>query len=119
MTDIEVIRGDDEIYDLAFTDADGDPVDLTGAGIVFTAKRRIQDEDADAVLQYDETNGITVTDALGGIAELEIAGDDTSVLEDKKVVLRYDLEVTLAAGTVRTPLLGKMIVRPDVTNGGP
>jgi hypothetical protein len=41
MSELVAIRGDTETYELALTDAAGDPYDLTGVDIWFTVKRRL------------------------------------------------------------------------------
>src|SRR3990167_866883 len=49
----EIIRRDDTDLELTFTDVDGNPIDLTGCTVFFTAKRRVKDVDDDAVISTE------------------------------------------------------------------
>lgn len=85
-------RGDTPIWELAVTDADGSPFDLTGCTLYFTAKLLITDADP-GLFQLTTGDGITVTDAAGGIATVQPARADTSGLtQDTKLFV--DVQVS-------------------------
>ena len=59
---LEVFRGTTARWKVAVTDEDGAPVDLTGATIYFTVRKRpsLSGDDTDAVLQKAVGDGIDV-----------------------------------------------------------
>jgi hypothetical protein len=114
ISDIEAVRGDGEIYLLTMTEDDA-PLDLTDAEMWMTAKRHIRDADADAIFQKTVGDGITITDAEGGLATVELIPGDTSDLAARTVRLVYDVQVKLVSGRIVTPLKGRLTVEPDVT----
>jgi hypothetical protein len=114
ISDIEAIRGDGETYLLTMTE-DDEPLNLTDADMWMTAKRHIRDADADAIFQKTVGDGITITNAEGGLATVELVPADTSELASRTVRLVYDVQVKLASGRIVTPLKGRLTVEPDVT----
>jgi hypothetical protein len=112
--DIEAIRGDTETYDLTLTDAAGDPVNLTGSTVWFTAKRRTSDPDEDAIITATQGEGLEVTNAAGGALTLTLAPADTEALESRLVRLEYDVQLKDGTGRITTPLRGKLYVHPDI-----
>lgn len=110
---LAAVRGDTETYELALTNGAG-ALDLTDADITFTVKRRLDDDDLDAVIQKTVGDGITITGATEGEATLVIDPVDTADLPSHAVRLYYDLQVTVD-GQTKTPLQGRLTVRPDVT----
>ena len=114
MTLLQVTRGDRHVFDLALTDGAGAPLDLTARSLRFTAKTRIADSDADAVLVKTIGDGIELVDADEGTATLTIEPDDTSDIDLPRTLI-WDLQVEDGAGDVRTPLRGKLAIVRDVT----
>jgi hypothetical protein len=112
--DIEARRGDTETYDLAITDRAGDPVNLTGSTVWFTAKRHTSDADDDAIITATQGDGLEITNAAQGELTLTLQPDDTSGLEDRLVRLEYDVQLKDGTGRITTPLTGKLYVHPDV-----
>lgn len=106
-------RGDDVTLDVIATDQ-GAPVDLTGAGVWWTAKRRHLDADDDAVIRKTVGAGITVTNPAGGLATVDLVPADTAGLGNS-VALWWDLQVKDGAGKVRTLAAGRLVVNADVT----
>lgn len=111
---IGATRGDSERYLLTLTE-DGAPLNLTGAEIWMTAKRDVGALDADAVFQKSVGAGITITNAVGGLATVDLVPADTSDLPAATTWLVYDVQVKLADGRILTPLTGALAVEPDVT----
>lgn len=105
---LEMVRGDTVTLDVALTDGDGNPLDLTDLGLTFTAVN------ASMTITKTLDDGITLTDDVGGLATVELVPDDTSDLEDR-VVLAWDLQVSDDDGHVHTPLMGSLIVETDVS----
>lgn len=115
MTDLSMIRGDTAEFDLVFTDADGDPLDLTGMDIAFVAKRYYTDPDTDAVIVKSLGDGIEVAAPASGAAVLTLEPADTSGLDDRVRRLRYDVEL-MDGPDVRTPIQGVLVVAPDIAH---
>ena len=113
MSVIELVRGDTPTYDLELRSGD-EALDLSGMDITFTAKRRYTDTDEDAVIRHTLDDGITVVDAETGTATVRFDAADTADLDDLPTLV-WDVQVEDAAGTVLTPLRGKLSVVRDVT----
>ena len=108
---LTMYRGNTMVFDFAIT-VGGNPVDLTDAGLWFTAKT--SPTSTAAVFQKTLGQGITVTDPASGIGLIQLAPSDTSGLASRQAQLYFDLEVELA-GTVHTVAAGRLVVEPDVT----
>ncbi len=110
-----VLRGDTKIFtvNIASKEDPKIPTDLTGAVIAFTAKKRREDLDVDAVISLSVGSGITITDASGGQFQVKIPAATTNVLEIRRYF--YDIQIDLASGDRETPLLGMLDVRGDIT----
>lgn len=101
-----VVRGDSQTFELTFTDDDGDPLDLTDGAVVMTVEELFTKSVGD---------GITVSAPLTGVATVAVAPADTADCPDYRQGYRYDVQVTLASGVVKTPIRGRFVVLPDVT----
>lgn len=85
-TTIQLTRGDSAEFDIAVTDASGNPYELQdGDEIKFTVKRSVYDKNA--LIQKTGSR-------------IRINPEDTAELSYKKYV--YDVQVTMADGTVDT-----------------
>jgi hypothetical protein len=104
--DLSVIRGDSVTLTATLVDSLGAAYDLTGADLTFTV---------DGLFEKSLGAGITVADPLDGVAEIAVDPDDTDGAPNTRYAYRYDLQVTLADASVKTPLRGLFIVVPDVT----
>ena len=120
MTRLSMFRGDDESFDVAVVEADGTtPVNLSGATLRFTAKQKINDLDASAVIELSTDEGtITVTDATHGLARLDVPAAQTDLLT-RDLRLVWDLQITDIFSKVRTVATGHLIVRRDITRTVP
>lgn len=112
-------RGDTAAWDFTVTEPDGTAVDLTGAsGIRFTAKDRASDADADAVITRTVGDGVTVTNAAGGIVRVQLEAADTSALS-APLSLVYDLQLADASGGIYTVAAGRLEIKPDISRTAP
>lgn len=110
----EMWRGDTEVFDAAIT-VGGSPVNITGCSLTFTAKRSLQDSDADAVFQITTTGGgIVITNGPGGLCEITIASADTSA-ETQAIRCYCDLQCVDTLGNVSTTATGTLTIKIDVT----
>lgn len=114
-TALEVIRGDDEILDLAFLNPSGGALNLTGVlGIWFTAKRSSYDPDSRAIIHKALNQGVTIVSNIGGTATVAIDAADTAGYEDD-ILLVWDAQIKDAAGKIRTAASGTLKITQDVT----
>ena len=60
-------------------------------------------------------DGIVVADPDSGVAVITINPADTEDASDWRRSYPYDIQVTFLDGTVITPILGRFVLRPDVT----
>lgn len=110
-----IVRGDSYELDIPVIEREtGDPLDITGTSFWFTAKRSLFDDDADAVIAKDMTDGIAIIDGPGGRARVFIEPADTDSLT-KRTVLRYDVQWKDADDAVYTIDAGDLVVELDVT----
>lgn len=105
MNDLTVVRGDTSNFQITITDSNGLAYDLTDASIWFTV---------DGLLEKTIGDGITVSTPASGVADVEISAGDTDAAPDRRTAYPYDVQVTLADGSVKTPVRGLFIVLPDV-----
>ena len=106
MNTITMTRGDTRTLTLTLTDAEAAPYDLTGASLRFTVGDLFDKSIGD---------GIVVADPDSGVAVITINPADTEDTSDRRHSHPYDLQVTFVDGTVITPILGRFVLRPDVT----
>ena len=120
-TRLEMRRGDTPIWDLAVLDDDGLPFNLTGWTIRMTAKRSIDDPDAQAVFQLSTSDGtITITNAPGGLAEMQPLRTSTSTLTvDTNCV--WDVQIARNGSPDETFTVenGVLSIARDVTRTAP
>ena len=116
MTDFTMTRGDSHVMTVSVLNSDGTAQDLTDVDLWFTAKRRHSDSDDRAILAYStDLDGIEITDAAAGLAEVTIEAGDTADLPGNRTVLVWDLQGVDGAGTVITLAQGKLRILADVT----
>lgn len=113
---LTLYRGDSDTLNVTATDK-GDPLDLTDTDLRFTAKRGLNDGDDDAIIVKTLADGITVTDALGGLASIAIDPEDTDGLANDAVLV-WDLQATQGE-TVRTLADGTLRITRDVSRTAP
>lgn len=109
MENLTIIRGDDINITLAFTDTDGDPVDLTGSTLFFTVKEKLSDVDDDAVIEKDVTSH---TNPTGGVTVLALTSTDTDINAGSYY---WDIQIKNEAGKIASSQKGLLKVLQDVT----
>jgi hypothetical protein len=109
-SEVPVKRGDTVVLNFAITD-EGVAADLTGISARFTVKRFIADADP-GLVQKTIGAGITITDVLGGLLEVELEPADTDYADEN---LLWDLQITTAGGQNFTVAEGVLQFSQDVT----
>lgn len=71
--------------DLAFTEADGTPLNITGGTVRFMMKANESDLDAAAIVSKQTGSGVTITDASLGTAEATITSTDLATIPQTKL----------------------------------
>ena len=113
-------RGDTPVWEITVTE-NGAPFDLTGYTIRMTAKRNMNDSDADAVFQLSTDAGtITITNAAGGIAQARPLRSDTSDLTtDVTVFVDVQIAEDGSPDVTYTVFNDTLLVQRDVTRTAP
>lgn len=89
-------EGDDVPFSVAFSDVNGNPIDITG----WTVSLTIAERDATPIIEKDVT---THDNATAGETSFDLAPNETSGLEGLK---KYDIQVKKSDGTVKTAVIG-------------
>lgn len=122
--DITIKRGNTLPITVTITDANGAPVDLTGATVYFTAKTAESDTDAtdnNAAITKDVTEHVDESGAASaedGISTIVLDADDTTI---NPANYYYDITVKYAAiggadPVVNTVVEGKLKIDGKPTN---
>lgn len=106
---LTVIRGDDATFELTFTDAEGNAIDLTGGTIFFTVKKKLDDDDDDAVIAKEIAS---FDNPATGVQDLELTNEETDVGVRS---YWYDVQFKDAAGKITSSSRGRFTVTNDVT----
>jgi hypothetical protein len=112
---LTMFRGDTAQFQIAVTDVDGHPVNLTGCSLWFTAK--IDPTSLDAAAQFQKktpSTGIAITDAANGIAVITMLAADTSSLTGDQT-LECDVQLKDGTGAIQTVARGQIKVLADIT----
>ncbi len=96
-------------------------VDITSwTAFRFTAKDRVGDADAAAILSETLADGgIVKTTAASGILDVTIAASDTSSLNYEEYELVADLQGVDGSSNVWTIWKGKVVIHPDASRTSP
>lgn len=114
MSTITIIRGDDQSFDVSIKNADATPVDLTGATVFFTVKKRTSDTDDEALISKDITSHTT---PASGLTNINLDNEDTEI--DPSPIgkpYKWDLQVKGADGSIYSTEAGDFVVLADVTS---
>lgn len=110
----EVIRGDTVILDLQLLDENNNPVDLSFAQVVFTAKSDINKPDSQADIQVITTHHISPSQ---GKTRIKIPPSQTNNLIPYQVYY-YDIQVSYSPDDIFTIYKGYFVCMPDITKRG-
>jgi len=105
---LSIKRGDSWSRTLYFQDGDGNPIDITGWTVFFTAKAKADDPDP-GVISRTITS---FTNPTAGEAGIALTSDDTN-----KVIGSYlfDIQVKTNLGQITTCLEGVLTITQDIT----
>lgn len=106
---IEIIRGDDEQFELTFTDINGDPIDLTDGTVFFTVKENLSDDDDEALITKEVTSFAAPET---GVARLVLRSSQTDIAEGRYF---YDIQFKDSTDMISSTIRDKFIVKKDVT----
>lgn len=111
-----IFRGDDRSITIAALQADGVTAqNITGWALWFTGKLAIADADVAAVFQRTVAGGgITITNAVGGLATVTLVPANTDSLT-QDTTLFCDLQGKDGSGKIYTLATGKLVVQAEVT----
>lgn len=112
-----VYRGDTvELPVWVATDREGNPIDLTGATVWFTAKRDLQTEDLDAgnIALSTAIGGVAIVNALTGEYQVTIPANATVALT-APAVFQWDVQVRTTEPQTLTVAQGTINIHLDVT----
>ncbi len=106
-------RGDTQAIDATIT-LSAVPANISGCSLKFTAKRSLQDTDANAVFQISTPTDIVITNGPGGLCTINIASADTAS-ETQAIRCYCDLQLVDTLGNVSTTATGTLFIKMDVT----
>jgi len=119
---IDHYRGDSKTLELAVTDANGEPVNITNAYVWFTVKKDVNDEDDAAVITKATANvdggadaQLLITSGSLGLADIYLVPADTEDLNPPDYDYHFDVQVKTAAGKVYTVARDSFRLLSDVT----
>lgn len=90
-------------------------IDLTGASVYFTIKRRINDSDAVAIYQKISPASLSILDPTMGLVKVVISATDSLVFPDWYYEYIYDMKIKDALNKTITTSCGTIGVYPAVT----
>ena len=85
------------------------PLDLTD--VTMLCQFRLN-RDAPVALQFTTDSGITITDAVNGVFQI-----DSCIIDVPVASYKYDIEMTFPNGSVYTYISGAMNVVTDISHG--
>jgi hypothetical protein len=94
---IILVKGTTKTLELTVTDLDDDPIDITGARVLFTVKEDFEDEFPLIQKTTDVVAEAVITKPQAGIAEFFLTPSDTQNLETEFDYI-YDVWVVQASG---------------------
>lgn len=106
--DHEMTQGDSLALDFGIVDADGDPIDLTGATIRWWMARSVY---ATPILQKSVGSGIAVISLPAGTFTVTLDPQDTA---DLVGAFYFELEIMDGSGNVSTARTGRISIVPGL-----
>lgn len=105
---ITVFRGDTPPLKVTFKTPDGVAINLTGTTVFFTAKKKMNDSDEDALISKTNTFHY---DAVNGITYFNLTTTDTATVG----ILYYDIQYKATDGKITTLVKDILEIKADVT----
>lgn len=106
-----MIRGDTRTITATFVDSSGDPIDLTGGTVFFTASSNNSPTDDTAAIV--EKNVTSFASPTSGVATITLNSDDTNDVTPGTYY--YDLQFVSSGGVVTSLAQDKLIIKADIT----
>ena len=110
-SNLEMYRGDDKTFNVTFTDADGNAINLTGATVFLTVKKKQTDPDTAAIIAKKVTSH---SQATAGITAVTVTHTDSNVAVGSYY---YDIQLVDSNTTVTTITTGAFTIKRDITIG--
>lgn len=111
VTNMEIIRRDDTIINLTFSNSDRTPINITGFTLIFNVKAKTSDPDSRSIIR----KVVTVhTLPLQGKTAIAITNTDSNVAEGQYY---YDFQLVSAGGSVQSTKRGAFEVIQDISIG--
>ena len=109
---LEIVRGDTEVFELAFTDEDDVIIDITGWTVYMTVKVSLfEADDTDAVISKTVTSHTSPT---LGQTEITFTSTETDNLTPGTLYY-YDIQIKTDDDMIKTIMKGQLNVLYDVT----
>lgn len=112
MSDLTLQHGTRRILDVAVTDDEGAAVDITDSAFYFTVKADWLAADSAALMSLTVGDGIEVTDAAGGLAEITVREADWAAIDNEPTRLIYGLTERDSSDRVWRLDTGTLLVTP-------
>jgi hypothetical protein len=110
---LQISRTDTSIFSVVLTNANGIPLNLTGATVYFVVKQHYSDLDSQAIINKNSgTGGVLITDVLNGKVQITVLPADTVGLSTGQSNLIYNVRVKDAGLNVFTVITGILQVSP-------
>jgi hypothetical protein len=110
-SDFEMFAGDTREIVFTVKDQDGIAVNLTSAVVLWKMAQSSWKIDLDAVVVVSKTSGAGQITLGNGTFTVHLMSPDTVDLEGSYY---HEAQITLADGTIGTPVTGKIKVRPNL-----
>jgi len=110
-TDFEMYAGDTRKLIVTVVDQDGIDVDLIGGSVTWQLAKSDWKKDPDASVLVTKTSGAGQIELADGSFIVNLQPADTAGFDGSYY---HEAQVTLADGTVGTPLVGKVKVKPNL-----
>jgi len=108
---ISIVQGDTYSAKVSVTGGDGDPFDLSGFNMTFTAKHDLSLPDAEADINSTAT---IETPSSNGVGRIKLKPSDTDIPVSDGY--RYDIQISDGGDNVHTIVKnGKLLITPQVT----
>ena len=104
-----IIRRDDVELEIVFTDQDGNAIDINGATVFFTLKRRVSDTDEDALVVKEVTEHSSPSE---GETTISLSNSETDIPSG---VYFYDLQIRNTEDKITSSDSGQIRISQDIT----